>query len=576
MRKRPFRIFLVFIIIIILAIAAVFVNAALRRSLNDSEQTANSVLRLQGLAYRLSALEWQSISMGQMSSEVVESVQTTRDEMKSILGELERLDPNSENLSKVRQAFTTYDSAMVEEFKLITAGDLEQAHSLDEEQVDPAFNVLAEELTSAGVSYNAKEAQVKRGSDLGFTILLLFISAATAWTFWQFQKVQAASEQEHLDEFKAVNLELEANRQRLEQRVTDRTKALATPTEVSRKLSTILNQKELVTEVVNQVKNAFGYYHTQIYFYDEAKDNLVMAGGTGEAGEKMLAQFHKVAKGRGLVGRAAETNQPVLVSDTAQNAEWLPNLLLPDTKSEAAIPISIGDQVLGVLDVQQNVVNGLQQEDVDALQSIANQVAIAVQNARIFTQAEQQRRQNELILDSAGEGIFGLDEQGNHTFVNPIGAEMLGYSVEELIGKHSHTMWHHTHADGTPFPGEECPIYFTLRNGVHNQGEEYFIRKDGSGFYVTFSSVPILEDDRTVGAVVTFADITQQKREREIIAQRAKQQEVLNLITRKIQNTTSIDGALQITARELGHALGMKQTQVTLEPENLANKPKSN
>jgi PAS domain S-box-containing protein len=351
----------------------------------------------------------------------------------------------------------------------------------------------------------------------------------------------------------------------LEQRVADRTKALTSSTKVSRRLSTILDQKQLVKEVVEQVKSEFGYYHAHIYLVDEASGDMIMAGGTGEAGKTMLANGHRVSKGKGLVGRAAETNEIVLVPDTSQDPNWLPNPLLPETKSEIAVPILAGEQVLGVLDVQHNIVDGLKEEDANLLQSIANQVAIALQNARTFTQAEQQRHQNELILGSAGEGIFGLDKQGNHTFVNPAGAEMLGYSTEELLGKHSHSMWHHTHADGTPFPGEECPIYATLRDGTVHQGEEYFIRKDGTGFYVNFSSVPIQEEGRTVGAVVTFADVTQQKRERELTAQHAKHQEALNLITQKIQNATTVENALQVAVRELGHSLGM-QASVQLKP----------
>jgi len=101
----------------------------------------------------------------------------------------------------------------------------------------------------------------------------------------------------------------------LEQQVSDRTRALETSTEVSRQLSTILDQRVLVREVVEQVRTAFNYYHAQIYLYDENKENLQLASGTGQAGQTMLERGHSVPNSRGLVGQAASTNTPILVPD---------------------------------------------------------------------------------------------------------------------------------------------------------------------------------------------------------------------------------------------------------------------
>lgn len=197
---------------------------------------------------------------------------------------------------------------------------------------------------------------------------------------------------------------VEEEQRTLEQRVADRTKALAISAEVSRRLSTILNERQLIIEVVEQLQSAFNYYHVHIYLLDEQTGDLVMAGGTGDVGAALLGSGHKIHKGKGLVGWAAESNSPLLVADTAKEPNWLPNPLLPETSAEAVVPISIGEKLVGVLDVQHNKINGLKQEDIDLLQSIANQVAIALLNARSYTKA-QERADREAQITTIGQKI---------------------------------------------------------------------------------------------------------------------------------------------------------------------------
>ncbi len=203
--------------------------------------------------------------------------------------------------------------------------------------------------------------------------------------------------------------ELQANLHTIEQQnrtMQSRSRALALSTVVSRSLSTILDEKRLVVEVVEQVKSAFSYYHAHIYMYNPAGNELWMAGGTGDVGQTLLARGHKLPKGKGLVGRAAESNVSVLVADTSKDSDWMPNPLLPETKAEVAVPISIGDKVLGVLDVQHNLAGGVTSDDVEMLETIASQVAIAIQNARSYSEARQ-RMEHETLIRSIGRKIQG-------------------------------------------------------------------------------------------------------------------------------------------------------------------------
>ncbi|MDX1616402.1 MAG: GAF domain-containing protein, partial [Candidatus Promineifilaceae bacterium] len=190
----------------------------------------------------------------------------------------------------------------------------------------------------------------------------------------------------------------------LEQLVAARTRALTTSFRVSRRLSTILDQSQLVAEVVEQVRAAFDYYHVHIYLFDRSGESLIMTGGTGEAGQAMLAARHRLRRGQGLVGKAAATGSTVLVPDVSQDPNWLPNPLLPGTKAEIAVPIKLGTEVLGVLDVQHDVRGAVDESDAELLQSIANQTAIALQNARLYQQA-QRTADHEALVNAINQKI---------------------------------------------------------------------------------------------------------------------------------------------------------------------------
>ena len=138
-------------------------------------------------------------------------------------------------------------------------------------------------------------------------------------------------------------------------------------------------------------------------------------------------------------------------------------------------------------------------------------------------QAEEALQKSEerarLILDSAAEGIFGCDSHGICLFSNTAGAQMIGYdSPEELLGQNMHALQHHTRKDGTPFPIDDCPIFkgFLENRGVHVD-DDIFWRKDGSSFSVEYWSHPLVREGKTVGAVVTFLNVTERKNAEEAL-----------------------------------------------------------
>jgi PAS domain S-box-containing protein len=135
---------------------------------------------------------------------------------------------------------------------------------------------------------------------------------------------------------------------------------------------------------------------------------------------------------------------------------------------------------------------------------------------------ESEERQNilESILESAGEGICGINKNGHHILVNKAALRILGHDEQNILGKHSHEIWHHKRADGTPYQEEDCNIYATLCDGtVRRIKDEVFWRKDGSSLPVEYTVAPLLKEGAICGAVLVFRDITERLRAEEEIAQ---------------------------------------------------------
>ncbi len=309
----------------------------------------------------------------------------------------------------------------------------------------------------------------------------------------------------------------------LERRVADRTRAVEISAEVSRRLSTILDPEQLMASVVAQLQTAFSYYHVHIYLFDEAQENLVMAGGTGEAGRIMLAREHKIPAGKGLVGRTAAAGQPTLVPDVSADPAWLPNPLLPETQAEAAVPIILSGQTLGVLDVQNNVAGSLEQSDIELLESIASQVAIALQNASLFAQGEQARALLEeekahvqTILETISVPLLISNiTDGKIAYLNNPLSEMIRMPREALVGQITPDFYVNS---------SDRQLFLTAlreQGFVHNY-ELHLKRGDGDLFWALISG-RFINYDNQPAILTSIIDINERKQAEALLARQANE-----------------------------------------------------
>ncbi|NJN93283.1 MAG: GAF domain-containing protein [Anaerolineales bacterium] len=180
-------------------------------------------------------------------------------------------------------------------------------------------------------------------------------------------------------------------------RLLDETKRravqLQTSSDVGRVATSILDQETMLSQAVELIRDRFGFYHVQIFLIDEVKQYAVLYKSTGKVGQKLLALGHKLAIGsQSVIGQVTYQRQSIVVRDTdAPDASTLHrrNEFLPETRAELAIPLQVGDHLIGALDVQSTSPNAFSIEDIAVLETLAAQLAIAIQNARAFKEQQE-------------------------------------------------------------------------------------------------------------------------------------------------------------------------------------------
>ena len=186
-----------------------------------------------------------------------------------------------------------------------------------------------------------------------------------------------------------------------------------TAAEIARDISSSLDLDELLKKAVDLIRSRFDFYHAGVFLKDVPGEFVVIREATGDAGTQMKRVGHKLGVGsKSVVGVVAGNGEKMIVNDTTRDATYYANPLLPDTRSEAAIPLKIGDRILGVLDVQSKQTYAFAEDNLRTLQILSDQLAIAVVNSELFAETQEHLAQHRLlhhITTTAASGTT-LDE----------------------------------------------------------------------------------------------------------------------------------------------------------------------
>ena len=304
------------------------------------------------------------------------------------------------------------------------------------------FDFYTEDL--AYTYYNDEQLLIKSGKKLINKEEPTIDQAGNAmWT--SATKVPVYDSENNLIYIVGINRNI-TEKKKLEQKVQKYLKYLAqqiqTITEITQTIATTLELDVLFQQIVNLIKERFGYY--QVYIYTLEDTHLVLQAGTGKTSHILKNNNYKIALNakQGLIAYAARTKHPKLTPDVSQEPLWLPHTLLPKTKSELAIPIIFKNQILGILDVQSDTINALTEEDQLLLMGVCGQIAVAIHKRQLETEHQQAKTQlqqaetkYQVLVEQlpAVAYIVSLGQNKRTLYISPQIKSLLGFSQVEWL-----------------------------------------------------------------------------------------------------------------------------------------------
>lgn len=329
----------------------------------------------------------------------------------------------------------------------------------------------------------------------------------------------------------------------LEDQVRERTQELSLSMEVGQRAATMRNLSELLPTITEFIRERFNLYYTQIYFVDDIGENLILRAGTGEVGQALLARRHSLPiGGHSIGGQVAYTGQPIVVPDTAQSDIHQPNDLLPETRSELAVPLLVEGRVVGVLDMQANRANTFTADNLTVFEAMGTQLASSIDSARQWTLAQQAQQKAE-------EAVKRLTHEGWADWLAARPGRKVGFAYDLSTV---------TPLEAGPEPDE----YTTV-------SAEVLVQQEPIGRLAVEIPPDRSYTKEEQALLATVAQQLGQKAETlrlvEITQQRAAREQIVRRITDKVRASRTIDAALKTAAEELARALGRARTVIDLD-----------